>query len=380
MKLVKKNINIFVFALCFFALGFILFGAKSAFAGVVYPCNDESCTTDKYAIQSELDETGSVTLVNGKTYYLSGALHVESNMTINAGSATIICSGPILFNIPETAGYNAINNFTINGGIWRYDNLTGYKGSSIKLIHGRNIKFINMNIRHNNAKGHAIELIGCKDALIKNCNIAALGSDASKTEEAVQLDIATHTTAYFLEGEPFNTGIAKALQNGATCKNITIIGNTISGNRGVVANYTKKENKKYINKLHENIIIKNNKINSKRGEAVALFNTKSATVKGNTIICKAPGGDSYTVGLHIANFAKAKGLKKGKITVYKNKIKGGREALLVYSHTSSKFGKVVIKSNKLYCRKGKNKALKVYKNQTASLKNSKNKFYKWNGK
>ena len=376
----KSNLTLlFICTLVVFA-GALIFGAKPAYAGVVYPAAEyEYGGDDRMNIQQELDTTGSVTLVDGKTYRLGYSLRVSSNMTINAGSATVICAKAIMVNIPECADYKAIENLTVNGGIWKSESENGASGSSIKITHGNNIKFNNMKVRHNNALGHTIELVACKNVSIKNCNFAPLGTEKSKTEEAIQLDIASHTTAYFLESEPFNTLIAKQLQNGAACQNITIANCTITGNRGIVANYTAKEDGKYLKKLHNNIVLKNNKITSAGGEAVALFNTKNATVSGNKIICNAKGSDSYTVGLHFDNFGKTNELKSGKITVKNNTVKGGRQAFMIYSHTASKYGKVTISSNKLYCKKGKKAALYAKKDHCTTLKISKNKLYSRNG-
>ncbi len=363
------------------AVIFVLFSAKPAYAGTVKPSGKTGGYTDKTNIQRELDKHGSVTLVKGKTYYTDGPIHISSNKTINANGATIICRKTVMFNIPTKTGYKSIENFTLDGGTWKYYGSNGYSGSSIKIIHGKNIVIKNATIRHAHASGHTIELVACKNVKIIKCNIAPLGSSNSQTEEAIQLDVATHSTAYFLESKPFKTSLAKTLQNGATCKKVTIKNCTIVGNRGVVANYTRKEGGKYLGKLHSGVVLKNNKITGLKGEGVSLFNTKSATVKNNTIISRASGsGSAYTIGLHFACFGSNSKLKKGKITVTGNTVKGGRQAMQIYSHTSSKYGTVTIKNNKLYCKKGKNAALKVSSAQCLSLSRINNSYNGWNGK
>lgn len=368
-----------VFAFVLFIL--VLLCAKSAYAGTVYPSEKKYSSADKINIQNELNRSGKVTLVKNRNYYLNGPIYISSNQTINAAGATITCNKSIMSNIPSKTKYNSIKNFTLNGGYWRFADSNGYSGSSIKITHGQNIKIENVKLRHANAGGHSIELVACKNVKITGCNIAPLGSSNSKTEEAIQLDVATHTTAYFLESQPFKTNLAKKLQNGATCQDVRIENNTIVGNRGVVANYTNKEGKKYLNRLHSNITIKNNKITGLKGEGVSLFNTSSAAVTKNTIISKASGSSSaYTIGLHVANFGRNSQLMKGKITVTNNKIKGGRQTLQIYSHSSSKFGTVTVKNNKLYCKKGKGSAIKILSKQCKSLSKKNNKTYSWNGK
>ena len=368
-------------AIAILSVLFILFMARPAYAETVKPSGKTGGYTDKTAIQKELDRNGSVTLVKGKTYYTDGPLHIKSNNTINANGATIICRKTVMFNIPTKTKYKSIENFTLNGGTWKYIGESGYYGSSIKIIHGNNITINNVTLRHSNASGHSIELVACKNVTISGCNIAPLGSSSSQTEEAIQLDVASHPTAYFLESSPFKTKLAKQLQNGACCKNVTITQNKIVGNRGVVANYTSKDNGKYLNKFHTNVVLKYNTITGLKGEGVALFNTRSATVYGNNIYSYASGsGSAYTIGLHLACFGRSDKLSKGKIKIAHNLIKGGRQALQIYSHTSSKYGTVRIKKNHLYCKKGKSAALKVLGYQCKSLKKSGNKTFSWNGK
>ena len=356
---------------------FILLTAKPAYAGVVYPSGEGlTSSADRRAIQDELDETGSVTLVSGKTYYVSSFITVSSNQKIIANGATIICDRNLLLNIPTTANYNAIKNFSIEGGTWIYPGLKdGIAGSSIKITHGQNITFKNMTIRHANAAGHSIELVACKNVTISGCNIACLGSSDKKTEEAIQIDIATAKTAPFLSGAPYETSLASTLQNGATCADITVENCYIIGNRGVVANYTDG----YLNKLHTNITLRGNYIKGLKGEGVALFNTSSATVTGNTIYSAAAGSaDAYTIGLHLQYFGTGSGMESGKITISNNTVKGGRQALQLYAK-SAKYGTVSVSGNYLYCKAGAGSAIKLNSGQCKSQSVKSNGTYGWNG-
>lgn len=313
-------------------------------------------STDAYNIQKELNETGSATLEKGATYRLYDSLVLGSNMSIEAEGATIICEKPIAFNIPEKTDYKAAADISINGGTWKSE-ADGYYASSFKFTHASNIKLTNMKIRAANLSGHSIELVACKDVIIDNCDIAGLGSSDSMTEEAVQLDIASSVTAPFLQGVPFRTDLADKLYNKAGCKNITIKNSRIVGNRGVAANHTKNDGDA-INSIHENIILIGNKITGLKGEGVVLFNTKSAIVKNNKIRSLRKGrSDAYTVGLHITTFSNDKALKKAVFKITGNTIYGGRQAVMVYSHSGIKFGKAVIEKNKLFCKAGKEFAI-----------------------
>ena len=335
-------------------LAAVLFLRKSETvrAGVV----EANGSTDAYNIQQELNKTGRVTLEKGGTYRLYDSLVLGSNMSIEAEGATIICEKPIAFNIPEKTDYKAAADISINGGTWKSE-ADGYYASSFKFTHASNIKLTDMKIRAANLSGHSIELVACKDVVIDNCDIAGLGSSESMTEEAVQLDIASYVTAPFLRGIPFRTDLADKLYNKAGCKNITIKNSRIVGNRGVAANHTKNDGDA-INSIHENITLTGNNITGLKGEGVVLFNAKSAIVKNNKIRSLRKGkSDAYTVGLHITTFSNDKALKKAVFKITGNIIYGGRQAVMVYSHSGIKFGKAVIEKNKLFCKAGKEFAI-----------------------
>lgn len=335
-------------------LAAVLFLRKSETvrAGVV----EANGSTDAYNIQQELNKTGRVTLEKGGTYRLYDSLVLGSNMSIEAEGATIICEKPIAFNIPEKTDYKAAADISINGGTWKSE-ADGYYASSFKFTHASNIKLTNMKIRAANLSGHSIELVACKNVVIDNCDIAGLGSSDSLTEEAVQLDIASSVTAPFLQGVPFRTDLADKLYNKAGCKNITIKNSRIVGNRGVAANHTKNDGDA-INSIHENITLTGNNITGLKGEGVVLFNAKSAIVKNNKIRSLRKGkSDAYTVGLHITTFSNDKALKKAVFKITGNIIYGGRQAVMVYSHSGIKFGKAVIEKNKLFCKAGKEFAI-----------------------
>ncbi len=346
---IRKAVIFLGFAL---AVAFCMEGVSLVKAGEVEPNGYD----DSAAIQRELDGAGSVTLLKGETYRLGKSLILSSNMSIEADGATIICEKPIAFNIPDKADYSAAVNISINGGLWKSE-ADGYTASSFKFTHASNIRLTNMKIRSANLSGHSIEFVACKDVVIDSCDIAGLGSSDSMTEEAVQLDIASPVTAPFLRGIPFRTELADLLYTRAGCMNVEIKNCTIVGNRGVVANHTKNDGNA-INAVHKNITLTQNTITGLKGEGVALFNTVSAVVKKNRIESRRKGSaDAYTVGLHISTFSNDKAFKKAKFTVENNTIYGGRQAVMIYSHSGVKFGKAVIKKNKLFCKAGADAAI-----------------------
>lgn len=313
-------------------------------------------TDDSANIQAELDSMGVAVLKKGETYRLKNSLILKNNVTVKAEGATIICEKPIAFNIPETADYNALSNVTIIGGTWKSEG-SGYKGSSFKFTHANNITLKNMTIRAANLGGHSLEFVACQNVTVVGCDIAGVGKSNSKTEEAVQLDIASSVTAPYLKSVPFRTDLTEELWNHAGCRNVTIKDCKITGNRGVVANYTAKDGNS-VETLHDNIVLKNNEITGLKGEGVVLFNTKNASVVNNKIKSLRKGkADAYTVGLHIANFSKNKDMNTSVITLSRNTVYGGRQAIMIYSHSGVKYGVVNISKNKLFCKAGKQNAI-----------------------
>ncbi len=312
-----------------------------------------------------------MTLESGGTYYLSKRIMLESNWTIDATDATIITSGMIFNHDVTSKKYDSIFGVTIKGGTWKTTITDGYGKTLMHFTHAKNITLQDMKIEACNYGGHSIELVACKDVTIDHCKITPLGKpSATSVEEQIQIDIAAPATAPFLSSD---------YTNGLCCKNITITDCTVTGCRAICANYAATDGGKYLKNFHENIVIKNCKLTGKTAETLALFNTTSATVSGNKIKTKAPTSrDSYSVGCHFAYFGKVPAsIKNTKIKITKNKIYGGRQALLVYSHSSSKYGTVTIKNNTLYCKKGAANALKAPTTCIKKLKMSKNKTKSW---
>ena len=293
-----------------------------------------------------------------------GTTYVNSNTKIIATGKTINCGGGALRNRATKANYGSVKDVEIIGGTWK----SAYKRSLFQFVHGNDITMKNMTITCG-ITGHAIELIACKDVEIKGCKITGVGK-CKKTclEEQIQIDIATPRTAPTVPGK---------LRKGQTCKDIEIENCTVTGARAICANYASKE-KKYKKKFHEDIEIKNCKLIGKTSEALALFNAMKVKVIKNTIKTKSSRKNSpYSIGCHLHIFGKITGVKKANRTavIKNNKVWGGRQAIQVYSHSSSKYRKVTVTGNKAHCKKGRGNALKI---RGASKKVVRgNKTYKW---
>ena len=349
----------------------LLIKTDNVYAGVVhsaeyYESNPDEASSmsssDTGNIMEELESTGSVTLVSGEDYYL-GKITLEKGWKINAQKANIYASGRLFECNNSVSGYKKLDA-KVSGGIWRYSGSGGHSLTAIQLSHVDGITFEDMDIKYCNYEGHTFEFIACRNVTVKNCKIRCYGKPSSTSvEEQIQLDIDAPATAP-------TTGV----HNGKCCENVTITGCDIVGARAVCANYAASDRGKYLKKFHKNITVKNCKLTSKTAEALALFNVKGITVKGNTIINNAPvKRNSYSDGMAVTYFGS--GASGGEFIIKKNTIKGGRYALLVYSHSSSKFGNVTIASNNLYCKNGASNALKTA--SVSKLKTSGNKTYSW---
>lgn len=339
---------------------------------VVPASGDKTGKTDYKNIMNALEEDGNIVLETDSTYYIKATLWVESNQSITATGATIISKSGAFRNRPTKTNYKSIQNFTVDGGTWKNIEKDGYKKSFIQFSHSSNITIKNAEVYCNYA-GHAIELVACKNVLVDNCVLKAVGKCTSTcVEEQLQIDIATPKTA------PTVGNYGKKFVKGQTCQNITVTNCTITGARGICANFASKE-KQYQKKFHKNVVLKNNTITGVSSEAVALFNVMKATVENNKIICNSKRtGTAYSVGLHIAMFGKApSSMSKAVYKVNNNTIKGGRQGFYVYSHSSSKFGTVIAKKNKCYAKASKEKAILVDAKSVQKVQLSKNKKYKW---
>lgn len=356
----------------FLSIG-VMFRAGSVFAAEIEPTGDKDGKKDYSLIKAALTSDGEVRLKSGKTYYIAYPIHLDSGQKIYAKGAKIIClQGAFRSKDPTKGNYKSVQNIVVDGGTWKNIQKEGLSGSMIQFAHGQNITVKNVNVSCN-YKGHAIELIAVKDVVVDNCKVTPLGSCPTGChEEQIQIDIATPATA------PAVASKGAGLATGQICENITIKNCTVSGARGICANFTNTENGKYLNRFHKNIVIKNNQIKGKTGEALALFHVMGAVVQGNKIVTSNKNtGETYSTGLHIAIFGKApSAMDSAVLRVKSNVIKGGRYGMLVFSdNASSKFGKLVMQNNKCYARAGKEKAYEIQFVKKTSISN--NKKYAW---
>lgn len=300
-------------------------------------------------------------------------LRPGNNTTINAGKYTITSGTGVIINDPTTTSYSNLKNVTINGGIWKNSSSAGFKGTMLRISYATNISINNATV-YANYTGHGIELISCNNVTINNCTLKAQGKcPKNSVEEQLQIDLSTPKTA------PGLYRLNRKLCNGTPSKNITVKNCTIKGSRGICANFAGSEAKyRKARNYHSNITIENCNVTGVSAEAIALFNTRSATVRNCKITTKTPlKRNSYSVGLAVVyqNGSSPKTNTKNTVNISNNTVKGGRQGIFVYSHTSQKFGTVIVKGNKAYSKKGKGNAIQVLSAKKARV--SKNITRKW---
>lgn len=318
-----------------------------------------------------------------KVININNNIHIDTylrpgnNTTINAGKHTITSDKGVIINDPTAASYTNFKNLTINGGIWKNSSSSGLAGTIMRISYASNISINNATV-YTNYKGHGIELISCSNVVVNNCTLKAQGK-CSKTcvEEQLQIDLSSPTTA------PGLYRLSKKLCNGTPCKNITVKNCTIQGARGICANFAGAGNEAKYRKArnyHSNITIENCNVTGISAEAIALFNTKSATVKNCRITTKTPKSrNSYSVGLAVAyqkgSAPKATTKTKNVISLTNNTVKGGQQGIFVRSNASKKLGTVIVSGNTVSAKKGKKNAIKVL--SAKKVKIAKNKTKKW---
>lgn len=323
----------------------------------------------------------TIVIPKGSTVKLNGVLRPGNNTTIIATGAKVI--GKKNSNVIFAAPNKKIKNLSIIGGIWRSIDKNGRTGSLFAFSYVTNLTMDGVDCNAN-YKGHAIEIIACNNVTIKNCKVAAIGSNPAKClEEQIQIDLATKKTA------PKIAEYGSKYVKGQTCKNVYILNNTVTGARAVGVNWTDSGGGKWRGKFHRNIVVKGNTLTGTTSEALAYFNTVGGEISNNTIITNATRTDnnsSYTIGIHVAIMGIApRSMANSTLTISNNTVYGNRNGIHFKGYFNSnesqclsQLGNVEVTGNTVYCKKGKKNAILQVKQSCRKLTQSNNKLYTWN--
>ncbi len=331
---------------------------------------------DGVALEMLLNTNKKKTLIfpKGTKLKVDQVISLGNNTTIIATGATITqtTDGRGIFeNDIDGAKYNAVKNVSITGGTWKNAKNTK-ECTMFRFAHAANLTFTKVKI-FTNFKGHALELIACKNVVVDSCNLKATNAStksSTSVEEALQIDIATPITAPGVYAATKNNKYV----NGQTCTNITVTNCTIYGSRGVCANYASKETK-FQGKYHTNVTIEGCTITGTSAEALVLFNTVGWTVKNNTIkTLSSRTSTPYSDGFHATLFKANSKASSYKNVLSGNTIYGTYWGVSIGSQCSSNYGATTVTKNKVYVR---STSRAFYLKNCKSLKNTKNKTYTW---
>ena len=185
-------------------------GSDDDYESPVYDAKDYGCigngtANDAPAIQNLLnkirDNGGGEIYFPPGTYKVNSCLILYSNTTITLDKgATLIRGDNINFMIlsncaDSTLAYNGIKNVIIRGGT--IDVGTGFTQGSCAagFIHAQNILIENVEILHNNAGYHMLDICGCKNVKVKDCYLHDPITSQSSAE-LIQFDGAGSRTQF----------------------------------------------------------------------------------------------------------------------------------------------------------------------------------------
>lgn len=154
-------------------------------------------TNDSLSIQNALrykgNESSIIIFNSNEIYIINSGLKLFSNTTIDLNNSIIKTTADITIkpdqSLVESAGYTGIQNLIIKNGT-----LDGNKiGIIIALLHANNVLFENVKFLDCCTRTHIIDMGGCRDITIKNCDfIGCYINDAQYTfREMVQIDFAS---------------------------------------------------------------------------------------------------------------------------------------------------------------------------------------------
>lgn len=270
-----------------------------------------SNTKHYYLLRSYLErmeETDGGTLVLKKgTYTVTNTLYVPSNVTIKLQNGAKIVkgtkSGTTQFKAAKSifqlvrpsrskqtgvyGGYKGEKNISFIG----YGSATidmKYVKNGIAIIAGHNQNISIKNIRFQNMKsGHFIEIDATKNATISNNKFMNSKPSTNRNKEAINIDTPDKAT----------NGWSQKWSNFDRTPNskLTIKKNTFYNLDRAIGTH------KYSGgKYHDHVVIKNNKIEKMRQDAIRVMNWSNATIANNTFKDVNPGPKNDRRGILVS--------------------------------------------------------------------------------
>ena len=268
---------------------------------------------------------------------------VGSNTEIDATGVTVFAGSNgdgCLSNKVTSGNYDSASNIIIRGGTWKRS--SGYHKKTMMLFaHCNNMRLEDITEECDFTGGHCIELVACKDVVVKNCDLRMKGTNSPDNEdEPLQIDHANKVTSPTV-----------SLKNNNPCQNIQVVGCTLIGGRGLCSGHCGNDASAQ-SIYHRNIVVQDNYIEGKSAEALALYNVVGCEVIGNTIKSSSSNvshfhSDGMCVRIPKGSTAPSD-MARSSLTIKNNTVYGGRCGIIVNSLSKSDFGVVIVTNNTVY--------------------------------
>ncbi len=320
-----------------------------------------------YLLSSDREKT--LMIPEGSTIKLKQELTIGSNTTLIATGVSFVLSGEgtgILDNQVTDADYRSLENVVIQGGVWR----SKHKKKTyplITLMHASNIQMEDMTVITSMPET-GVRLIACKNVKMTHCEIRCKKSPKQKKGlnlAAVELD-----SAVPLLTDDLKSVINKSCVNGQTCQNIVLEKCIVHGRKGIYAAGTQQ--KKYRNRLHSRVRIRECTVTGTDAEAILIENTIGFSIRKNLLITQA----SQSKGIHASGILVQLLAAKGRTYRLSNKVSGNVVysncyGMIIRSRSKCRFGKTTVTGNRCYVQiKGK-RAMRIKHCRKKILKNNK---------
>ncbi|MGY0691358.1 S-layer homology domain-containing protein [Virgibacillus sp. FSP13] len=265
-------------------------------------------TKHYYLIRSyleQLEKTGGGTLVLTKgTYTVTNALYVPSNVTIKLQDGVKIVKGTetgtskmnaakSLFQLIRPSqsqkkgvygGYRGDKNIKIIGsGTATIDLNYVKKAIAVVAGHNQNITIQNIHFKNSNSS-HFIEIDATKNAVIKNNKFTGSKPSKGLNAEAINIDTPDALTKGF---NSIWSNMDKTPND-----NMKIVNNTFYNLDRAIGTHQYSGGK-----YHNKIVIRNNKIEKTRSDAIRVMNWSNSVIEGNTFKDVAPGPNNDNRGI-----------------------------------------------------------------------------------
>ena len=250
----------------------------------MYGAKGDGTADDSTAIQNAVNNKGLVLFSAGKNYKVTSTIRLGKDTVLNLNGSTITSTNKhLFFNFLSTdtfTGYTGNGNITIKNGT--------IIGGAISFAHGKNIRLENM-IFTNSLNDHFLEIAGCNNYEIINCQFIGMADVQTSVYEYINLDPCVYQAFPWLpNGSAFydgtkNNGIKVIDCYFSLGDNEYAYGYNAFGVHGIWDENT----------FHEEIALVNNKIRGFTGCGFRLNNMRNVYLVGNDI---RVAGDGIRVG------------------------------------------------------------------------------------